>query len=197
MNENNSLLRTIAVIVISSLILSLMGLFWRLWPIWLIVFAVTGLSFYFLSYKRSHNPESTESFFTELMIWLHSPSLRKLINRTLIFFLASILVVVLLSVGIFKLGSSAFSEEETEKKCMNTVEYLNKYKSHAGSFPSDLEKMTGNSPARREWIKDGWGNPLTYSVTDNGNNFLLQSKGKDGKENTEDDLRFNKSGKMK
>jgi hypothetical protein len=196
MNENNSLLRTIAVIVISSLILSLMGLFWRLWPIWLIVFAVTGLSFYFLSYKRTHNPDGTESFFTELMIWLHSPSLRKFIKTALLFFLIGILFVVILSVGIFKLGSSAFKEEETEKKCMNTVEYLNKCKSHSNSFPADLEKMTGNSPARREWIKDGWENPLIYSVTDNGNNFLLQSKGKDGKENTDDDLKFNKSGKI-
>jgi general secretion pathway protein G len=196
MNENNSLLRTITVIVISSLILSLMGLFWRLWPIWLIVFAVTGLAFYFLNYRKTYNPDGTESFFTELMIWLHSPSLKKFIKGTLIFSLASILVVVLLSVGIFKLGSSAFSEEETEKKCMNTVEYLNKYKSHSGSFPSDLEKMTGNSPARREWIKDGWGNPIIYSVTDNGNDFLLQSKGKDGSLNTEDDLKFNKSGKI-
>ena len=109
--------------------------------------------------------------------------------------MGAILTVVILSISITFLGSSVFSEKDTNKKCMHVVEYLNKYKSHSKSFPADLEQMTGNSPVRREWIKDGWGNPLIYSVTDNGNNFLLISKGKDGKENTSDDLKFNKLGK--
>ncbi|HXA02589.1 MAG TPA: type II secretion system protein GspG, partial [Cytophagaceae bacterium] len=161
-----------------------------------LIFVVTGLSYYFITYQKRDPSEKSESFFTELMIWLHSESFRKLVRKTLIYSLGVILAVVILSVGISLLGSSVFAEKETEKKCINTVEYLNKYKSHSNSFPADLEKMTGNSPVRREWIKDGWGNPLIYSVTENGNNFLLISKGKDSKENTEDDLKFNKGGKI-
>jgi hypothetical protein len=194
MNDFNSIFRSIGTIVIATIILSLMSLFWRLWPVWLLVFTVTGLSYYFITYQKRNPSENRGSFFTELMIWLHSASFKKIIRSTFLYSLSAILVIVILSVGITLLGSSAFSEKETEKKCMRVVEYLNKYKSHSKSFPADLEQMTGNSPERREWIKDGWGNPLLYSVTDNGNNFLLISKGKDRKQNTEDDLKFNKEG---
>jgi hypothetical protein len=193
---NNSILRSVAAVVITALIISLMSIFWRLWPVWLLIFAVTGLSYYFITYQKRNPSENPESFFTELMIWLHSDSFRKVVRKTIFYVLGAILVVVIISVGLSMLGYSAFNETETEKKCMNTVEYLNKYKSHANNFPPDLEKMTGNSPVRREWIKDGWGNPLVYSVTENGNNFLLLSKGKDGKGNTEDDLKYNKEGKQ-
>jgi hypothetical protein len=194
MNDFNSILRSVATIVIAALIISLMSLFWRLWPVWVLVIAITGLSYYFIAYRKRTPSESQESFFTELMIWLHSESFRKIIRRTLLYSLGAILTVVVTSIGITLLGSSVFAEKDTEKKCLHVVEYLNKYKSHSNSFPTDLEKMTGNSPVRREWIKDGWGNPLIYTVTENGNNFLLISKGKDGKENTGDDLKFNKGG---
>jgi len=196
MNDLNPFLRSVATIVVASIIISLISVFWRLWPVWLLIFAVTGLSYYFISYQKRNPSENKESFFTELMIWLLSKSFRETVRRTFLYLLCSILAVVVLSIGITFLGSSAFSGRETEKKCMHVVEYLNKYKSHSKNFPADLEQMTGNSPERREWIKDGWGNPLLYSVTDSGNNFLLISKGKDGKENTKDDLKFNKGGKI-
>ena len=194
MNNFNAIFRSAAAIVIAALIISLMSLFWRLWPVWLLIFAITGLSYYFITYQKRNPSENRESFFTELMIWLHSESFKKTIRKTLLYSLGAILAVVVLSIGITLVGTSVFNEKDTEKKCMNVVEYLNKYKSHSNTFPADLEKMIGNSPVRREWIKDGWGNPLIYSVTDNGNDFLLQSKGKDGKENTSDDLKFNKGG---
>jgi hypothetical protein len=196
MNDFNSFIRSIAIIVIAALIISLMSIFWRLWPIWLLAFAVTGLSYYFITYQKRNSSENRESFFTELMIWLHSGSFKKTVRKTILYSLGAILAVVILSIGITLLGTSVFNEKDTEKKCLQVVEYLNKYKSHSNNFPADLEKMTGNSPLRREWINDGWGNPLVYSVTENGNNFLLQSKGKDGKENTADDLKFNKNGKL-
>jgi ABC-type Na+ efflux pump permease subunit len=137
---NNSILRSVAAVVITALIISLMGIFWRLWPVWLLIFAVTGLSYYFITYQKRNPSENPESFFTELMIWLHSDSFRKVVRKTIFYVLGAILVVVIISVGLSMLGYSAFNETETEKKCMNTVEYLNKYKSHANNFPPDLEK---------------------------------------------------------
>lgn len=196
MNESNSFIRSIAIVVISTFIIFLMLMFWRLWPLWLLALIIWGLVFYFNSYRKTHNPEGTGSFFTEVMIWLHSSSFKQFVQKTIFYGLGAILFVVFVAIGISMFASSIYKEDDTEKKCLSTVEFLNKYKSHSGSYPADLEKMTGNSPLRREWIKDGWENPLIYSVTENGNNFLLQSKGKDGKENTEDDLKFNKGGKL-
>jgi hypothetical protein len=138
-------------------------------------------------------------FWGEVQDFLRRPSLKKLFkliflnSLSLLLALLVILIPIILLLFFFKDDNNI---NVTEQRSYESLEYLNKYKSHSGSFPSDLEKMTGNSPARREWIKDGWGNPMIYSVTDNGNDFLLQSKGKDEKENTEDDLKFNKSGKI-
>ncbi|MFL5730168.1 MAG: hypothetical protein ACJ75J_11840 [Cytophagaceae bacterium] len=196
MNDFNSFIRTVAITVVSAFIIALMLMFWRLWPIWLLLLIVPTGIFYFNAYRKTHNPEGTGSFFTEVMIWLHSSSFKSFVRKMILYGLGIILFVVVLTIGISMFASSIYKEEETEKKCLSAVEYLNKYKSHSASFPADLEKMTGNSPVRREWIQDGWGNPLSYTITENGNNFLLQSKGKDGNLNTEDDLKFNKNGKI-
>ena len=57
------------------------------------------------------------------------------------------------------------------------------------SYPKALESIIRNNPIYKDITKDAWYNEFHYSVSEDGLNYTLVSKGKDGVLNTEDDIK--------
>ena len=102
-------------------------------------------------------------------------------------------------------GSTARTRARTQISSVSMA--IQEYSVRIGKFPPNLKailvpmKNRGiiidplYSPSQRygsispnNVILDVWGNPIVYSVTDNGTGFRLVSLGEDGKLGTEDDV---------
>ena len=66
---------------------------------------------------------------------------------------------------------------------------LEKEKKKTGIYPKKLKNIIRDNPLMRNITKDYWKNEFFYEQIDNGNSYLLTSKGKDGILNTEDDIK--------
>ena len=108
---------------------------------------------------------------------------------------SSIMVVILFTIGIisavlfFSYQRASIFPEKTTKEIAEITERLEKWKVKFGSYPTDLNELIGNNPMQQNWKTDSWDKPYHYSVTENGNGFLIISAGSDGKFGTKDDIK--------
>lgn len=68
------------------------------------------------------------------------------------------------------------------------VRGLERYYSSYQHYPEDLIELVKDNPLRKRWLSDPWGHPYIYEVDSNKESYKLISLGKDGKQNTGDDV---------
>lgn len=66
------------------------------------------------------------------------------------------------------------------------IDYVNTYYAENSQYPSDLEGFFGDSPIKKKYKTDPWGNEYLLSFGDCS--VVIKSKGKDGVAGTKDDM---------
>ncbi|AUC75585.1 hypothetical protein CW732_07830 [Olleya sp. Bg11-27] len=74
------------------------------------------------------------------------------------------------------------------KQMTQIHELLKAEKKQFSTYPKQLNTIIRNNPLHRNLTLDAWGNAFSYSVTEDGLEYSLVSKGADGVLNTEDDV---------
>ena len=107
------------------------------------------------------------------------------VTKVFILFLIVGLVIKVTSTFII---SSYFGNTKTENKIVEIETILEQEKQTLGMYPDLLLTIIRNNPLRKNITRDTWNNEFHYQQNENGNNYILISKGKDGILNTEDDI---------
>ncbi|MGC1630936.1 MAG: type II secretion system protein GspG [Gelidibacter sp.] len=104
--------------------------------------------------------------------------------------LISVLVIGSLSaVLFFTYQRTSVFPEKTKKEISEISDRMNNWNEKFGKYPTELNELIGNSPLRQDWKKDAWNREYKFTITENGNGFLITSAGSDGKFQTEDDIK--------
>lgn len=82
------------------------------------------------------------------------------------------------------------NKENTEKIMIKISKLLEDEKKQFGKYPSELNTLIRNNPLRKGLEFDSWKTPFVYTITKDGKNYKLISKGGDRKLNTEDDISY-------
>ncbi|WP_435416269.1 hypothetical protein [Polaribacter aestuariivivens] len=88
---------------------------------------------------------------------------------------------------------SDFGEKKTAEKIIEIELILEKEKKLLGIYPKKLNEIIRNNPLRKNITNDYWKNEFFSEQTENGIDYVLISKGKDGILKTEDDINGNKN----
>ena len=113
-----------------------------------------------------------------------------------IMFLAAVVIVVL---GVFVLKTIEKNRKDEIDKVFKTRKLLADtqfslkiyYGQHKKKYPLELSLLVKGGYMKSEALKDVWGAPFVYQHIldkEKGENYLLASLGKDGKQFTEDDI---------
>jgi uncharacterized membrane protein YraQ (UPF0718 family) len=199
--NNKKLLIIIGLIIISPLLLIMLFLSFRIWPLWLLLIIIGGVILFF---RKTNIPDTggmtgqlkgrMDSFFIRLNNSINSGSFKNFTRKLFLYPLIGIITIALIAIAAEFLLADYFKATNTKKEMSEIAEALNKYKYHQNKYPEDLQELIGNNPLKKEWLNDQWGHPYKYSVSASGP--VLVSLGKDGKEGTDDDLSFNASGEI-
>lgn len=103
--------------------------------------------------------------------------------------LFAVLVIGSLSAIIFFTYQrrSAFTVK-TKKEISEMSERMENWNEKFGKYPTELNKLIGNSPVRQNWKRDAWNREYAFEITNNSKGFLITSAGSDGKFKTKDDI---------
>jgi hypothetical protein len=102
-------------------------------------------------------------------------------------------MVPLLAFLALHISSSYFGVTKTKNNLNKVKIILQKEKNDLGNYPKVLHAIIRGKPSRQNSIIDYWNNEFYYEQTNNGQGYILFSKGKDGLLNTEDDILPEKS----
>ena len=101
------------------------------------------------------------------------------------------LIVLSISGGLFFYFFSRPAAENKTIKQLNTIQtLLEAEKKKFQKYPSDLSKIIRNNPLHKNLLIDSWNNHFHYELTNDNLNYILVSKGKDGKLHTDDDIKL-------
>lgn len=101
-----------------------------------------------------------------------------------------IIIIVITSLIIYQLFfSSKINNNRTLRKIVKVELLLESEKDKFNRYPIQLNKIIRNNPTLQDVIYDYWNNEFFYKQTENGQDYILISKGKDGEINTKDDVR--------
>ena len=95
-------------------------------------------------------------------------------------------LLVKLVVGYFFFTD--YGRNKTSEKIIEIELILEKEKKSIGIYPEKLNVIIRNNPLRKEITLDYWNNEFFYEQKENGLDYVLISKGKDGILKTEDDI---------
>jgi general secretion pathway protein G len=181
-----------SVVRIALAILCVLGLIPMVFLIWiggwkiLITFAIViGVVYLFI---KNFNPtDVNNNDWTGLRnlkdyLWSLKPLARKTIYFLILFY-------VLWLIGAL-VGYQYYKKENTKNECEAIVSSLIDHYTNTGKYPDHLKEIISSNPLRRDWTTDQWKNPYHYALKNAGKDFELVSAGKDGKFNTDDDLKF-------
>ena len=91
-------------------------------------------------------------------------------------------------------GNFLFSnngESRTTEKITEIEQILENEKKSLAIYPEKLNTIIRNNPLRKNITIDYWNNEFYYEQKENGQEYVLLSKGKDGILKTEDDINGN------
>ena len=114
---------------------------------------------------------------------------KKLMIHPVLKLLGIILIFVLIAKLV--IGNFFFSDYGTKKTAEKIAEIeliLEKEKSSLGIYPEKLNTIIRNNPFRKNITSDYWNNEFFYELAENGQTYVLISKGKDGILETDDDV---------
>jgi len=108
---------------------------------------------------------------------------------------SSIMVISVLIIGsistflVFGYQRKSIFPEKTKKEISEMSDKMESWYEKFGKYPTELNELIGNSPLRQDWKKEAWNREYEFTITGNGNGFLITSAGSDGKFGTEDDIK--------
>ncbi|MEM6718761.1 MAG: hypothetical protein AAF611_05590 [Bacteroidota bacterium] len=80
-------------------------------------------------------------------------------------------------------------QERDTRDTLRTMSYLlHLEKTQKGVYPKNIIELSRKNPTYGDLTKDAWEREIIYEATENGKDYLLLSKGKDGVLHTEDDI---------
>jgi len=110
---------------------------------------------------------------------------------------STIIVISVLIIGsisaflFFTYQRTTVFHEKTEKEISEMSKRMENWNETIGHYPTELNKLIGNSPMRQSWKKDAWNREYEFKITENGESFLITSAGLDGEFGTKDDIKSN------
>jgi len=104
-----------------------------------------------------------------------------------------LILIVLMKITIGFVMPNFFEVKNTKEKIFEINTILDNEKKAIGKYPKELEDIIRNNPLRKGINYDFWNNEFHYVQIENGMNYILKSKGRDGILNTEDDIEMNKN----
>ncbi|WP_298781420.1 hypothetical protein [uncultured Polaribacter sp.] len=142
---------------------------------------------------------SITDIFYELKFWKKKKARRKfekennlpkkVIIHPYLKFLGIFLILILTVRILFgNLFHSNNEELITKKKIAKIKQILEDEKKIFGVYPEKLNTIIRNNPLRKNITMDYWKNEFYYEQLENGKDYLLLSKGKDGILKTKDDI---------
>ena len=104
--------------------------------------------------------------------------------------LITLLIIANISIVLFlNYQRKYIFPEKTVKEISEISDRVEKWQEKFGAYPKELNELIGNDPIRQAWKEDAWNRDYKYTVTENGNGFLITSAGPDGQFGTEDDIK--------
>jgi len=103
-------------------------------------------------------------------------------------YLRVVFLLVLLTVPVYFLFFINKDQNTMTKQMTKIHELLKAEKKQFNTYPKELSIIIRNNPLHRNLTLDVWGNTFSYSVTKDGADYNLVSKGRDGILNTDDDV---------
>jgi type II secretory pathway pseudopilin PulG len=131
--------------------------------------------------KRISKKEKEDGIKRPIQKYFMQPSALMLIAVLVIGSLSAILFFTYQRTSVFP--------EKTEKEISEMRERMENWNEKFGKYPTELNELIGNSPLRQDWKKDAWNREYEFTITENGNGFLITSAGSDGKFGTKDDIK--------
>jgi general secretion pathway protein G len=199
--SNKNLIIIICLIILAPLLLIMLLFSLRIWPIWLLLIIIGGVILY---YRRNYIPDATgttgqmkerlDDFFYSLNKSINSPSFKNFTKKLFLYPLIAIIGIAIIAIAGEFILSDYFKGRSTKKEMTEIADAISKYRYHQNKFPQDLQQIIGNNPLRKEWISDQWEKPYKYSVSPDGQNFLLVSQRNNGAK--DNDISFDKNGDL-
>jgi hypothetical protein len=197
--NNKNLIIIICLIILAPLLLIMLFLSLRIWPIWLLLIIIAGVILY---YRRNKIPDTSgtsgqmkegiDNFFYWLNNSINSPSFKNFTKKIFLYPLLGTIAIAVIAIGGELIFSNYFKGRSTKKEMIEIADAIGKYKYHQNKYPQDLQQIIGNNPLRKEWISDQWEKPYKYSVSPDGQNFLLISQ----RNEQGNDISFDKNGEL-
>ncbi len=142
--------------------------------------------------------------FYELKFWKKKKARRKfekennlpkkvMIHPSLKFLGMFLIIMFAIKLVFGKFLFSNNGKTKTTEKIAEIELILEKEKSSLGIYPKKLNTIIRNNPLRKSITSDYWNNEFYYEQIENGLDYILISKGKDGILKTEDDINGNKN----
>lgn len=104
----------------------------------------------------------------------------------------SMSVFALVTIFFFSSYTAMQKERRTKGRLFLNSLLLASEKEKTTKYPFDLRYFKNNRFDVKNIHKDGWGNPLFYERINDGKDYILFSKGKDGIPFTKDDIHTKK-----
>ncbi|PNW26427.1 type II secretion system protein GspG [Formosa algae] len=130
--------------------------------------------------KRISKKEKEDGIKRPFKKYVMQPSVLICISAIVIISIAAILIITFQRTYTFP--------ENTKKEVLKMSERMENWNENLGHYPTDLNELIGNSPARQDWKKDAWNRTYEFKISENGKQFLIRSAGPDGTFNTKDDI---------
>ncbi len=101
------------------------------------------------------------------------------------------IIVLAISGGLLMfVFSRNIKEDRTIKKLTKIENLLEAEKKKYKVYPSELSMVIRNNPLHKNLLTDAWDNSFHYKSYDNGLDYVVFSRGKDGKLHTDDDIKL-------
>ena len=110
----------------------------------------------------------------------------RIILIAVISYIALIAIVTASFINLLSMRLDLSGDENTQKRMDKLAEYTADYYEFRKEFPQNIDDVVGQSPIKREYSSDVWGNEFLLSESNNA--ICIQSKGKDSQLNTSDDI---------
>ncbi|WP_397363364.1 type II secretion system protein GspG [Olleya sp. R77988] len=139
-------------------------------------------------------------FFIDFKFWKKKKAQRKhekkhgLPKKTMIYpsdkiYLKVFLGLIPLFIFIYFIFFRNQNLNKTEQQITTINKLLKAEKEAFSVYPKTLKIIIRNNPLYKDITKDAWENEIHYSISEDGLNYTLISKGKDGILNTKDDIK--------
>ncbi len=101
-------------------------------------------------------------------------------------------VVFVIAIIVYFMFFRNMNENRTVEKLVAIEKLLEAEKKQFGVYPEELNTILRNNPMHRNLLFDSWDNSFLYELSEDNLTYCVISMGKDGKFQTNDDIKLDK-----